>query len=552
MSYSPIRLDYPCVEEWSAQHQVLVTACLACLAIAHLLSRPDCLNSHDRFYNGVSCVVPVMLTSCSSAMLNCMLMLGASQHIILRAATPAGQFADMFVLAGSSLKSRCSRYVWKIKLQFIVVASFFIGGVIGAEEWFASWLLALPIAMIAPLWLFGLCLLSYQRWLLSAPVTPAACPTSTPPASLSLPASTAPPHHDLRHATADTVQAPVARLPRISVLEELHEFENEGLGLRIVRLPRLNVLEDEFSNYGLPDASVPKNEPGEYEQLPYAHIGWVAYLAVVAGAINCVMLQGIFRMIGSPSVGVVNLMSARLRFPPKSLATGHASYSSAVIFFMLLVFGVATLLCGILLTQQSADKSTSLNYILLKIDYPSVKMWRGTHQVVLTACILCLSASAAIAQAANGGNRDWVDDINVHAHGNASFISALMLAASASGLLNTLCFLGRKMTIRATHQTSNLNDLFFVLGFALRTRSLRYIWRARLLLLSCVAHLSGGVLACVVFESSFGASSMYFPAILLLPAWLAGGVLLVVQCRTAPASHHISLQKRLMENASLY
>ena len=189
-----------------------------------------------------------------------------------------------------------------------------------------------------------------------------------------------------------------------------------------------------------------------------------------------------------------------------------------------------------------------MNYILLKIDYPSVTMWRAAHQLILTACMLCLVTSAAIARACNAGDRDWVKNINVH--DAALFLSALMLAAFASGLLNTLCFLGRKMTIRATHQTSNLNDLFFVLGFALRTRSLRYIWRARLLLLNCIAHLAGGVFASLVFESSFGASSVSFPAILLLPAWVAGGVLLVAQYRTTPTKHNVSLQNTLLGNAS--
>jgi len=156
---------------------------------------------------------------------------------------------------------------------------------------------------------------------------------------------------------------------------------------------------------------------------------------------------------------------------------------------------------------------------------------------------------------AYGGNKDWVNDINVHDHGGVSSISALMLAAFASGLGPTRsAFSAASTTIRATHQTSNLNDLFFVLGFALRTRSLRaHTAREHACCCRAASRIDLVALWLASFLSHlFGALSMYFPAILLLPAWAAGGALLVVQCRTTPASHYISLQKTLMGSASMY
>jgi len=166
-----------------------------------------------------------------------------------------------FVLAGAPLKSRCSRYVLEnqaaghrpslIRLYRARVISAPRSGLLLANG-HSNRHDRPPVAVRSPPPLISAMATFRTRHL----------PLHAPP-PLPLHPYHPPPHlprryHDLRHATADTVHAPVTRLPRIPVLEELHEFEAEGLGLRIVRLPRLNVLQDEFSNYGLPDASAPE------------------------------------------------------------------------------------------------------------------------------------------------------------------------------------------------------------------------------------------------------------------------------------------------------
>jgi uncharacterized membrane protein YoaK (UPF0700 family) len=125
-----------------------------------------------------------------------------------------------------------------------------------------------------------------------------------------------------------------------------------------------------------------------------------------------------------------------------------------------------------------------------------------------------------------GSDPRWAHGNDMSAPGNAAFILSCMLAAFASGLLNTLSFLGRIITVRATHSTATFNDVFLGLGFALRSRSLRYMWRVRLLVLNLIAHFAGGVAGSLVFASSFGASALFFPAMLLAPVWVAGAALL--------------------------
>jgi Zn-dependent protease with chaperone function len=48
----------------------------------------------------------------------------------------------------------------------------------------------------------------------------------------------------------------------------------------------------------------------------------------------------------------------------------------------------------------------------------------------------------------------------------------------------------------------------------------------RLLVFNLSAHFCGAFAGSLVFGSAFGASALFFPAILLAPAWVVGAVLL--------------------------
>lgn len=107
----PIRLDYPNTREWRWQHQLLTSICLLCLVTAHVfaLGGSSHLPLPCSAHISAAATASIMLVSCSSAVINCLVMHGLSQHIMLRSASPTGQVADMFVLLGSALRSRNAR-----------------------------------------------------------------------------------------------------------------------------------------------------------------------------------------------------------------------------------------------------------------------------------------------------------------------------------------------------------------------------------------------------------------------------------------------------------
>ena len=388
--------------------------------------------------------------------------------------------------------------------------------------------------MLCPLWLLGIWFLLKHHVLqrrsararstsvqieddVASPPSPAAAPT---PALIA-------------HVHNNAPEARIATLPRLSIIEDFPEYESEGLGLKIAPLPRLNVLGDarytmgsSFEGHntsGESGFSLGASAAGEYERLPYAHFFWIIYVAFVAGAINTIMVRGVFAMIGTPTGDAVTLMAFRLQFSPAAHALGHDSYSSISIFLIIvLAFGLATCFCGYILTVRTSHD----NLVMLKMDYPAVGAWRFQHQAIVSLCMISLCVSHVIVRDYVGDNPRWIRENDVRSAGNFGFVAACTLAAFASGLLNTLGFVGRMMTVRPTHSTATVNDIFLGMGFAMRSRSLRYLWRVRLLVFNLSAHFCGAFAGSLVFRSAFGASALFFPAILLAPAWVVGAVLL--------------------------
>jgi hypothetical protein len=391
----------------------------------------------------------------------------------------------------------------------------------------------MPTFMLCPFWLLGIWFLLkhhvLQRRSARARSTNVQLEDSASPPS----SEAAPTPALIAHVLNNAPDARIATLPRLSIIEDFPEYESEGLGQMIAPLPRLNVLGD--AKYTM-DSSEGHNTSGEstfiqrasaageHERLHYAHFFWIIYVAFVAGAINTIMVYGVFAMIGTPTGDAVTLMAFGLQFSPAPQARGRDSFSSLSIFLIVvLAFGLATCFCGYILTVRSS----SGNLVMLKMDYPAVGAWRLQHHAIVSLCMISLCLSHLIVRDYLGGNPRWIRDNDVRSAGNFGFIAACMLVAFASGLLNTLGFLGRMMTVRATHSTASVNDVFLGMGFAIRSRSLRYFWRVRLLVFSLSAHFVGGVAGSMVFGSAFGASALLFPAILLAPAWVVGAILLL-------------------------
>jgi uncharacterized membrane protein YoaK (UPF0700 family) len=316
----------------------------------------------------------------------------------------------------------------------------------------------------------------------------------------------------------------------LAILDEYpDEFENEGLGMLIYRLPRINVLEDVDFSTGADGEPQPLRSvtPGEYESIHYAHFVWIVYLAFIAGSLNAITLQGIFQQPSSNTSGRLTTLIYSVVSPPVPSARGNASSSFSAVACILLAFCLACFLCGFILTAPSSVHPS--NYVIRRIDYPNVSEWRWKHQAIVSLCIASLCVSHGIAHAFVGSDKDFAGAVSYQQPAYSGFLFACACSAFAAGILNSLSSFGRRITVRSAHVTGSVNDIFLGLGFALRCRSLRFIWRVRVLLINFLAFFAGGVCGSLVFLSSFGATAVIFPAILLAPLWVLGVGMLFVR-----------------------
>jgi hypothetical protein len=201
----------------------------------------------------------------------------------------------------------------------------------------------------------------------------------------------------------------------------------------------------------------------------------------------------------------------------------HPTHDTGEFALTIVFYGLGAFITGFMLTTRVGDSNDGKIYPL-KMKYPTPKDWRWRHQLLLSLCIACLGASHALVRSSNGGDKNYIATINIsvfNSKTSSSFV-AWLLAAFASGILNAFLASCEVMTLRACNMSGTVQDIFLGLGYALRSRSLRYMWRVRLLLCCFIAFYVGGISGSLVFRSSFGASAMLFPVIALTPFWLFG------------------------------
>jgi uncharacterized membrane protein YoaK (UPF0700 family) len=546
--WSPIRMDYPSIHQWCWQHQFIVSVCVVLIGVAHYLiqGRVDLSVNWPNVFSptqlanvwGVNAgyVVSMCLTTCASGMLNVMFMLGGNPFLILRSASMTGAITDIFTFVGSSVRSRSMRYMWRVYMLLIVWFGYYIGSLIGAVIYqgfpgnpgmFSHSLISV-VYILAPLWLAGVLLLILGRLppgssvLVSLGMAPSAViQNTTPTANLRRSAAYLPP------PSSSDKNAELPTLSASNVLEEnVTEFETEGVGMRIYQLPRVDVLHAEMEMTNTPSNETGMSKPlqsvsapGEYEVLDYMHYFWVCYLCFVAGAINAIAMQGMFTQTVSHFTGLTTVMAFRMQYPPRN-ALNSFSYTSHELAVILVAFGCGCSMCGFFLTSPSSVDPTQ--YILRRNDYPNLKDWQVKHQMIISACLAGLFMSYGIARGYAGTDKMFAHFINFDEIRYGGLLFACACAAFSCGILNALTSLGKRIMMRSCHVTGTLNDIGLGLGFALRTGSLRFIWRVRFLAYSYLAYWIGGIIGSLVFYSNFGDSSLLFPAFLMLPIWLVG------------------------------
>jgi uncharacterized membrane protein YoaK (UPF0700 family) len=494
-----------------------------------------------RTAKSASFVAAILLTTFASAVLNCLLTLGKSQFLVLRASHVTGNLTDVFGGLGFCVRSRDYRYLWKVRQLALSFVFFVTGAVIGAsayEHTFGYSALLVPVIMLGPLWLLGAVLLivQYTRRIVhnkNASAVPQLSrmqifsSAAADPLIGSVPSGSSDAHGDdsasqLAGLKVSTVEsscstasfdiecAGTAETAGRNVRSQFGE--SEGLGTSIHERISNDLLGDLDPCDAANIAPHAARLSGEYETIDYAHFAWVFYLSFVGGAINAIALQGIFQQTVSHMTGVTTSMGIKLQFPPESGARAGQSYTAGELALIILAFGAASFVCGFILTLRQDVSSSARDCISLKMDYPSTITWRLQHQAILSMCLASLFASYGIAHAFTGDNKNYVNSVGLQVSSNWAFFVACLFDTFASGTLNALLSQGHRITLRATHVTGSVTDIGIGLGFALRSRSLRYMWRLRMLLLCYVSFFSGGVVGSLVFDSAFGESAVVFPA----------------------------------------
>ena len=264
---------------------------------------------------------------------------------------------------------------------------------------------------------------------------------------------------------------------------------------------------------------------GEYEDVNFKHYIWAFYVSLVGGSINAFALQGIFEQTVTHVTGLSARVGIDLVHPRPP---GSPGYSADEIAAMLIVFGISCFFCGFTLTTPGP----SGNLQHLKMDYPKPLTWSWKHQFLLTLCSLCLLISHAIVVNSTHGDKHYIDTIAIsEGSANLIFFEACLLCTAAAAMLNCFLSQGNLIPLRASHVTGTAHDIFLGLGFALRSRSLRLIWRVRLLSTTYVGFFIGGIIGSAVYSTDFGQYAVITPVIFLTPMWLCGCGFLLLQLR---------------------
>jgi hypothetical protein len=170
----PIQMSFPTTQIWRFNHQLLLSICIACYGLAHVLF--TCDSGVNKDFASTNAVFDIsasqnvyfvsawFLNVFASGLLNGLL--ANSSTIILRAGNMDGHVLDTFMGLADCLISRSLRMFWRVKLQCLAIVSFFLGCMAGSAVFmspFGAYSLCFGCIALAPLWCVGVFMLSLDR-----------------------------------------------------------------------------------------------------------------------------------------------------------------------------------------------------------------------------------------------------------------------------------------------------------------------------------------------------------------------------------------------------
>jgi hypothetical protein len=279
---------------------------------------------------------------------------------------------------------------------------------------------------------------------------------------------------------------------------------------------------------GIQPKSVRPDRPAEYVPVRIPTILWISYLSAVCGCISAVALIGIYRLSVS-SISAISSRMSILTVTPVSDYAGTAFFREGELLALIFCFGLGSFISGLVLAARSDDGSMSF----MKLDFPSYASWHWRHQLLVTICIACLSLAHAIVQSE-------ADKIPSYVSGalpkSGAFVFSVLLLSFTSSILSTMLTLHHHLLLRAANHTSTLYDIFWGLGFALRARTCRYLWKAQLLFWTAAGFVAGACIGANAYMATLKYSAIIVPIAMLAPLWIAGLAVIVAR-RIRPRLH---------------
>jgi uncharacterized membrane protein YoaK (UPF0700 family) len=269
-----------------------------------------------------------------------------------------------------------------------------------------------------------------------------------------------------------------------------------------------------------PATAVIVHDAGDYERVSFKTLAWISYLSLVVGCLNAVsaLVYSIFlsHMSGTAthiSIGIVDQGSH-----------ARTGLSSATFFGVAISYCFGALLNGFFMI---AFASSDGKWHHMRLKHPAVAAWKYPHQLLLTVCMCALAAAYALMDS----------DVPNFLRYKASrlepktpvFLAAIMLTSFAAAILNGFLTLNQMLVVRSGHHTGTLHDIFFFLGYSLRARNCRFLWKVKLLACSLISFLIGACIGALSYNSDLKHSAALVPLIMLSPMWILGVALLVVK-----------------------
>jgi hypothetical protein len=313
-------------------------------------------------------------------------------------------------------------------------------------------------------------------------------------------------------------KAPDSYLRRLS---GLHSPQNVPETLQAQQVAQQVTLGDQTSEEpGPPSNPVVVHDAGDYEPISFKTLAWISYLSLVVGCLNAVSAL-VYAIFLSHMSGTVTQISIGIVDHGAEARTG---LSTAAYFGIAISYCIGALLNGFLMI---AFASSDGKWHHIRLKYPSVSSWKYPHQLLLTVCVSALAAAYGLMDSdLPNFPRYKASRLELK---TPAFLAAIMLTSFAAAILNGFLTLNQMLVVRSGHHTGTLHDIFFFLGYTLRARNCRFMWKVKLLACSLISFLIGACIGTLSYNSDFKYLAVIVPLIMLSPMWILGVVLLVVK-----------------------